>query len=193
MQKQLIITALLIVICSACSNRSNQQEYINIIDRVVGKKTRQICLEEDISLVGEGGAMMKSITMVSLTFNSFHEVDINEARRLCVRCVEELVEVINATEALQPHLSPYPFPSSKLDIGIMFRDKKKDSYFQYGCAYLGTGGVSLVFADNGYIYYASYNPKTKLLEPYYEETYEEALEMVNSRKVCNIAPAGHEK
>ncbi len=152
-------------------------DYVDEVHRVTGLKIRQLCKEENLSVAGSGGAMMDEITKIKFTLDARRRVDIKEARRLCVRCIEELKDAVNATESLKPYLSPYPFPASGVRVGIMF-SKKSGGYVDYGCAYLGTGGVSAVFQLNNMLYYSSFNPRTQLLEDYYEEPYEEALRLV---------------
>ena len=65
--------------------------------------------------------------------------------------------------------------------------QKSGRFIEYGCVWLGTGGVSSVSQLNGKLFYSSFNPRTDLLEPYYNESYEEALEIVKSENngICN--------
>jgi hypothetical protein len=170
---------MLLIFLSGCST-----SYIAIADRVTENRAKRICKEEKLYLVGAGGAMMDEITKVSLRFDAYRRVDINEARRLCVRCVEEIRQGLNATGSLQPYLKPYPFPASSMEVGIMFL-KNDDSFVDYGCAYLGTGGVTVVHQVAGMLCYSSFNPRTELLEPYYEESYEDALTILKSQEICS--------
>ena len=70
-------------------------------------------------------------------------MDLAEARKLYVKCIEELRNEINSHEELISFLDPYPFPVSGMDIGIMVLDKE-GHFVKYGCAYLGKGGESIM-------------------------------------------------
>lgn len=169
----LIIMSVIILGCT-----HNPYSYIDVIDKITERKASQICREEKLKVMATGGAMMDSITRVTIRFASYRkELDLAEARRLYVRCMEELRNEINSHEELIPFLNPYPFPVSGMDIGFMIFDKQ-GNYMQFGCAYLGKGGVSAISQHNGMIFYGSYNPKTEKLEPFYEESYEVALAIV---------------
>ena len=156
---------------------SSSPQYIRDVNKVVAKKSNQLCKEENLSVVGTGGSMMNEITEIFVAFDAQRRVDISEARRLCVRCIEELRNKVNGTESLRDYLNPYPFPTEAMSIRISFVEED-GSHVSYGCAYLGTGGVSSVFQLNKHLYYSSYNPRTSHLEDYYDEPYDEALAIV---------------
>lgn len=171
-----VILSIIILFMVGCTQ--SKYPYIAVIDRTTARKSAQICREENLKIAGAGGAMMDSITKVSITFASIgRKMDLAEARGLLVKCIEEIKNEINSTEELQPFLDPYPFPVSGMDIGIMILDME-GHFVEYGCAYLGKGGVSALFQCKGKIYYESYNPRTERLETFYEEPYEVALAIV---------------
>lgn len=167
-----IILFLGLLFCTACA--PSKYPYIEIIDAVAGKKAQQLSKEEDLNLIGVGGAMTDEITMISYHFETRRNVDIDEARRLCVRCIEEIRAVVNATESLIPFLKPYPFPPEGMDVSIMFCDENW-AFAHQGCVYLGEGGISVVYQQLDRLYYDSYNACAGRLESFYKEPYEEAL------------------
>lgn len=167
---------IILILLSSCTPK---QDYINVVDSIVSKETKKIRKEEQLEFFGYGGAMSEGIKSISLTFVSRQKVEIAEARQKIVRCIERIRNKINAQENLKEYLRPYPFTISEVKLGILFL-QENGKFMEYGCVWLGTGGVSSVFQQNGKLFYSSYNPRTDLLESYFNETYEEALAIVNS-------------
>lgn len=163
------------MILSACSH---QYDYIDNVGSVVNKETKKICKEEGLEVFGYGGAMCDGIKSIKVTFALYQKVDLPEARRMIVHCIEGLRNAVNTKENLREYLLPYPFPIKGMDVSILFL-QESGRFVEYGCVWLGTGGVSSVFQLNDKLFYSSFNPRTDLLEDYFEETYEEALAIVN--------------
>lgn len=176
------------ILNSCCSSK---QPYIQLYHSTIDKKISQICKEEEVKIIGSGGRMMDGIEQIILSISASRRVSLVEAREMAVRFVEELTETLNAAQNLQPFLKPYPFPASKIDLSILFL-KSDGSFVDYGCAYLGKGGVSDVQQIDGVLFYSSFNPRTGLLEDYYEESYETALAIVRGEledTVCEPVPS----
>lgn len=176
MHKLLLAVFISSMMLCSCSQKF---DYISTTQRTINKKAKQLCKEDNLILLGSGGSMMDEITEISLMFETYRKVDIDEARRLCVRLVEELKDSVNNNESLKPYLKPYPFPSEGMKVSILFLDDD-GGVVSYGCVYLGTGGVSSVSAHDSFVFYASFNPRTQLLESYCDEPYEEALSIVHN-------------
>ena len=173
---KIIITILMSLFFFGCTH--NPYPYIDIIDKITERKASQICREEKLKVVATGGAMMDSITRFTICFASYgKELDLAEARRLYVKCMEGLRNEINSHEELKPFLNPNPFPVDGMDIGFMIFDKQ-GHFMRFGCAFLGKGGISAISQHYGTIFYDSYNPRTEKLESFYEEPYEVALAIV---------------
>lgn len=177
MSKTLLLLVSLSVFFSLTSCCSTKFNYADTANNIVKQRAEVICREENLEIFGTGGGMMDNIYLVSLVFTAERKVDIPEARYLIVKIVEELLNDINTTKALQPYLNPCPFPPSGVEAGVLF-SKSDGSFVDYGCSYLGEGGVSAVGQCKGKLFYSSYNKKTKRLENYYEEPYETALAIV---------------
>lgn len=172
--KMLIFIMLLLL--TSCSHK---YDYIGTVNTIVSRETKKIRKEEGLELFGYGGAMCDGIKSITITFASYQTVDLAEARRMIVRQIERLRNAVNAKEDLKEHLIPYPFPINGMEVSILFL-QKSGKFIEYGCVWLGTGGVSHVSQIKDELFYSSYNPRTKLLEDYFNETYEEALAIVNA-------------
>jgi len=177
MFKKLITFFLIGLFFVSCSNK---HEYISLVNKVVTKKAKQLSQEENLMIRGGGGAMMDGISKIAISFEANRCVDLNEARRLFVHCVEEIKESVNATENLYPYLKPCPLPVAAFDVDIFFT--KNGKFIGYPPLSSGNGGVSCVLQIEGKISYASFNKNTQLLETYYEEPYETAREIVRQGK-----------
>jgi hypothetical protein len=151
--------------------------YIKRHNQIINREIKRFEKEEKLQAIGGGGSMTDAISEVSLTFVSYKKSDVNEARRLCVKCIQEINQALNSDTELHIYLNPYPFPSDKTDISILFLNHN-GAYIDYKCAYLGFGGVSLVTQIHGSLFYFSHNFRSHMLEPYYEEPYETALAIV---------------
>lgn len=162
-----------------------KSDYINTTDLILAQQSKKICKEENMSVCGMGGAMMNKVTKVTVAFQAKRRVDIPEARRLIVKCVEKLRNALNSNDQIQAYLSPYPFSTNGVNISIMFLKDNDEFVDRSSSGLLGNEGVSAVIQVDGKVYYPSHNPRTQLLEDYYEETYEEALEIVRNNGSIN--------
>ncbi|MBA3814940.1 MAG: hypothetical protein H0X29_00140 [Parachlamydiaceae bacterium] len=160
------------------SSCSQKYDYIDKVDAVVKKEIKIIQQMEDFQLCGYGGAMCDGIKTINITFSSYQKVDIAQARLMIVQSIEKIRNAVNAQDDLKDYLIPYPFPTKGIEVSIMFLEGL--DYIKFGCVWLGTGGVSLVSQLDGILFYSSYNPRTKMLERYFNEPYEEALAIVNN-------------
>lgn len=176
LNKFLSIFFICIFLCSC----SNKYEYVTVVNKVVKKKAKQLCQEENLTVRGGGGAMMNGISEVAISFNANRCVDLYEARRLFIHCMEEIKNSVNTTEFLYPYLKPCPLPLKAFDVDIFFT--KDGRFINYPPLSTGNGGVSCVLQIESKIYYCSFNQNTQLLETYYEEPYETALEIVRQGK-----------
>jgi len=107
-------------------------------------------------------------------------ISLEEARCLLVSVAEGLLQEINASAEVQPHLDVYPFTSDLIRVCIYFQDEN--------CIDLGTG-ISTVFFSNGKIKYERYEiyeyrskyPAIGRDFLVHEEAYSEALDIVKKQ------------
>jgi hypothetical protein len=156
------------------------RDYIDTTDLILTKQSKRICEEENLKVDGMGGAMIDRVTKVTVKFTAERRVDLAEARRLIVKCIEELRDALNVNDQIKEYLYPYPFPPKAMNIGVSFI-KETGGYIEYDNA----AGVSYVFQLDDQLYYCSHNPQTRLLEDYYEEPYEVALEIIRNNGALN--------
>jgi hypothetical protein len=123
-------------------------------------------------LLGIGGLFGDKIEKFNLSYQVEKEPNITEARRLLVMGVETFLSQINHSSHTQPFLLEIPFPPQRLKFGLSFTNSEEKPI----------ADNSIVFAMllNGRISYYIDGPIH--CEEVHEETYEEALEIVNRER-----------
>ena len=109
--------------------------------------------------------MMGNVYDIMLAFDKRGEIEIDEARRLVISCADILLDEVNKSEKLKPHLCTYPFPAKNISIKIFV--KKEDGSFP------DRGKISAASLSFGEITYRTYE-STYVRNTALEETYEEA-------------------
>lgn len=162
----LIIT---ILFFSSCSNPGHIRE----ADRITNLFNKKMKVES-LVLAGSGGALMDNIKEISLDFKKVQCVDIEQSRLIYVKNVQALLHLINSDEKVRPYLNNYPFTIENVDFTIIFCGL--DDFFALPpyIAHVSSYG------KNGIIHYSEYNAEKDNLKTVYEESYEEALNIVNS-------------
>lgn len=127
--------------------------------------------------------MMHDIRMMAMSFHFYHEVDLEEARELLVYVVTEYLSAINSNEKVRPYLHNYPFATKNIEIRIWI--------YEPDGTYPPSDKIDYISSMNGLLeYYTCSDPR----QPIYEETYEEALQVIASQKLKvenGLVPAGN--
>jgi hypothetical protein len=159
--------------CSLLVDSSFEQNYEKIADAITNKTAEKFKREKALYLIGIGGGMMDDIKMMSMDFNYYREVDFDAARALLVYCVEEYLAAINGSEEVRPYLHNYPFTAKNIEIRLYFyKPNGRD---------LPLGKLSIASAIKGTVKYKVDNPNGYTLDTVRTETYEEALQIVQSQ------------
>lgn len=149
---------------------ASQKEYINLVDCITAKFTKELMKEKNMYLFGYGGRMMFDVEEVSMSYNIVKHASIDEARRLFVEVAEGYLARINTSEKLRPFLHNYPFTINNLDLGIGFENEKGQAYEDL---------VYVVYSKRtGKIVYNANDPKEGMFYKIYEESYDEAVKLV---------------
>jgi hypothetical protein len=135
-----------------------------IVNRITEETAKKLGEREKLALIGTGGQMMHKIEMLSMSFQLFHEVDLQKAREIIVYAVREYLSDINNNEEVRPYLHNYPFTAKNVEIMI----------FVYGPdrRELPPQKIGYISSRNGILKY--YN-RADRDHPICKETYEEAL------------------
>ena len=119
--------------------------------------------KEGFECTQEGGGMPYDVRELDVGFALCAKGSIESGREKIIYLTEKFLEVINAHEGIRPYLREYPFPQSRVNIGLRFRTPDAWCYTD--------GSVSKVFHARGKIFYHGQNGKESLdlLEEFYEE------------------------
>jgi hypothetical protein len=155
------------ILCFACSGCSRPLSYKEILaDRVIEQYSIQILREECLRTVGTGGAMMDEIKSFFFALESKKIVHLKEARTIAVKCMSNLMKLVDDFEEIQPFLISRPFPTSGVELIISFGISEDPD------------AVNDIFVKNGKIQYCRYDFCSKWSVDWFSETYEEAIQKI---------------
>ena len=177
--KHLAITALLVsisilIFSSFFWDEFFEPNYEKIADGITAKVAKKIRNEKKLFPIGTGGGMRGDIKMMAISFKYQQEVDIPTARELLVYCVEEYLNAINADEKVRPFLHNFPFTAKNIEIRLFISTPENGN--------VPFGKICCAGAIEGRVDYDVRNATTERLEIIFEETYEEALKIVQQNK-----------
>lgn len=198
MQMHLILVILVNFSLLFPSNKTKKEEvpmYIQYLQEIEKKFAIEMRNEFGLEYIGNGGQLSKDVDHVDVDFISDKHLNLEEARKIEVKSIERLVQLINEDEKIRPYLREYPFSHKRVTILIGFKDSK-------GKALLD-GSIATMYSARGKIFYnkaklkkvvyaPTYSNKMEVLYPekiteevrledYYEEPYEEAVRKVREK------------
>ena len=150
------------------------EDYERIACRIEKAFARKMKSEKGLECIGTGGGMMSNIQRMAISFQYFHEVDLDQARRLLVCVANEYLNAINSCKEVRPYLHNYPFREENIQIRIWIKKPNRDDVL--------FNEIEYIFFVNGMLkYYLPNDEKTRAEREIHRETYEEALKIVDSK------------
>ena len=145
-------------------------------DKVICSFIKKVKKKYDFLVVGTGGGGPgdKGLNLLSVDFESYQKMGIPEARKILVDCVQEFLIEINASEELKQYLAVYPFTAKNIGVLIQFTDKKRPIY-------MSPPSLAVARIDKEKLAYIINIVETDRLERIKEETYEEALQILEKK------------
>ena len=154
-----------------CSSFGYQSpRYVKLAHEITEKTAKKLKEQKGLSLAGTGGQMMDDIQMMMMGFNFYKVVDIETTRRLLVDSVQEYLSAINSNEEIRSHLHNYPFTAQNVEIVIYFYNPDGSK--------VPPGKITIAAANQGKVVYYIDDPEKHTIRSLHEETYEEALKLV---------------
>ena len=144
-------------------------KFWKIVDDIIREQAIYLKNKHGMVLSATGGASEGTgkVKEIVVSFNFDKMVDIPEARKFLLECVEDFIERVNASEELKPGLCEFPFTVQSLEYDLAFLNLK--TYEDYP-------GVAFVNIYKGKIDYSESKGKMEPFNTIYRETYEEALQ-----------------
>ena len=159
------IVLLMLVSVLGCTSFGDQMpDYEKIADKITDRTAAKLKEEKNLILIGTGGRMMDDIQMMAMSFNYYHEVNLEQARELIVYSINKYLSDINNSQEIRPYLHEYPFSSKNVEIMI----------FVYGPdrLELPPEKIYCITSRKGIIRYYTRSDRD---HPICKETYDEAL------------------
>lgn len=159
------IVLLMLVSVLGCTSFGGQMpDYEKIADKITDRTAAKLKEEKNLILIGTGGRMMDDIQMMAMSFNYYHEVNLEQARELIVYSIKKYISDINNSQEIRPYLHEYPFFSKNVEIMI----------FVYGPdrLELSPEKIYCITSRKGIIRYYTRSDRD---HPICKETYDEAL------------------
>ena len=164
-----IIFLLLMLFITSCHYSKNEDPSEptkqSLTTEVLNQTILELRKEKGLCAYGYGGRMMHQIARLSLDFNYYNEIDINEARELLMTSGRVFLNNVNSNELIPPFLQNYPFEPENIEVAIYVRKpngRQPDS-----------DKLAIVTLIDGVLKY-KIMPDEYSLETIYHETFEEA-------------------
>jgi len=138
-------------------------------------------LEKKYNTHACGFGMRGKFKYLSLNFQTYRPVPIDEARVLLIDCAQEFIENINSSKEIRPYLKDYPFTFQNVGIALFFYDQNGHDLYHPQIIDAGCTSRGLDFN--------TLNSKTHQYEQEYTETHKEALEKVKAFRNKKNIPA----
>jgi len=172
------LMSLLVCFCS-CSRYSNNNindliasDYCVMLRTIENKYISDMKHKYNAVLAGIGGRMMYEIQDIYLNFHMTRIVDKGEARKIYIDFVSELLARINEDDQIRPHLSHSPYTAKGVSLQLIFFREENVRPLPKN--------IAIVSMYKGYISYSIWDTSTNVYKEIYEETYDEAIQIVNS-------------
>lgn len=161
-----ILFAILSIAIPSCS-RPHEDQLFALTESYSQKLSRRGLFQ-----IGQGGALMERIEELSLLYLSHAQLQIEQVRSLLISCVDGLLSEVNRWEGIRGYLSPFPFTMEQLEFGILFKNPSGK--------FVGPAYVASASLWEGKIHYYFYDPMRQELVSFHEESYEKAVEQIES-------------
>ena len=170
--RRLIFFSILMLLVTCC-NKNRLEIYETAPDSILVNKIRKevfikLLVEDDLHPCGTGAQMMDEIKMLYFAFHYYHEINIENARKLITKAGDSILNKINGCEKIRPYLVNYPFKPENVEVAIFLNnpDGSKLPPEKLRAIIMKKGSVKY---ENGILDSNGYDAIVC------EETYEEAL------------------
>ena len=168
---------LFIVVCLISCERNNIPPHVKYAQIHIKEIKKNAYEKYGLVMIVEGGAFMNQINAFNLYFKVRDEKTIDEMRVLIVNLTNDILERINSDKESRKYLAEYPFEGDRLEIKIMVVDSQNKMILNPGSF---KGKLASGSLKNNKIWYSIQNEGKPYLQKIYEESFQTALEKVES-------------
>src|SRR3990167_2878020 len=120
------IFLILILVSTLDAKEKPIDAYGKYVSEIVRDFAQDMKSKYDIHCIGSGGSMHKDVEKIQIIFHAQRTASIDEARKIEVDAIEQLLVMINNHEKIRPYLREYPFDSSRVGVSISFYTKNNE-------------------------------------------------------------------
>ncbi|MBI3259663.1 MAG: hypothetical protein HYZ54_09345 [Ignavibacteriae bacterium] len=164
---------MLVLSCLYFYDNPPPRNYERFADKITTNVAKKLKEEHDLYLVGIGGSMMYSVETMSMSFRYYHDITLEEARKLLATAVKEYLSAINSDEKIRPYLKEYPFTAKNVEIDVLI--------FQANDPQALSDKIYYISAMNDLLsYYVADKTGQSGRRAICKESYEEALQLLEN-------------
>lgn len=163
---------LFFIACTFLSLSAEEFDYRAHADKITQRFIAEMKQEFSLDCDGMGGSMPDDLQSIEVSFVAYRKGSIEEAREIEVKAIQRLTALINEDEKLQPYLRTVPFPTRGIEISLSF-DQRNGAFYP---------GLSFISHINGILRYKKNDPKTDRFVLIHQESFEEAVKILESKK-----------
>lgn len=171
---------LLILLCLVSCQRREVPEHVKYADQVMNDFVKLAYKKYGLVIHGSGGGFLKKINEIDMSFYIKKELTIPEMRLLLIKLSSDFLEKINSGEKSKEYLAEYPFGVDRLNFSITIYDRNYKRIVNPGSS---KEKITFAFTNKNKIKYYIINEEKDHLQKVHEETYEDALQIMNKEKV----------
>lgn len=165
--KSLILFFFLLTSCSQFDTKtykpSEKQVQVNQIrDQVASEAEKELGLKFRFS----GSKIGKFVFSLSLVFDYYKPVSIDEGRELLLKTSAKFLSLINANEKLRKNLCIYPFIPERIEVRIFIHNPDGSK--------VSPKEISSVSTRNGVVKYKTGTPETKEFKTIFSELFDKS-------------------
>ena len=164
------------------AKEAKKSDYLKYVHEIVDDFVKQMGKKHQLYCYGSGGSMPTDVQTIEVLFISYKKSTVEDARKMEVDAIEELLKRINAHTKIRPYLREYPFGPDRVDVSISFRTESDD--------YPLDGSVAFVSLGRNKIYYKSAEIRVQKPIPlsYVNEKNEAVTTLIEGGPVEELVP-----
>ncbi len=169
-----IVVSLFVVLVSCGMFSIVDEDYERIADKITSKTAKKFQEQFGLRCAGIGGGMMGDIYSMAMSFDYFQEVDLKEARELLVGITQEYLLDINTDKKVRPYLHSYPYTVKGVEMRVWCKSIDGRD--------VPLGEIRYFTNIEGVLEYSVRQTANGRSVTIHEETYEEALKIVEEQR-----------
>jgi hypothetical protein len=172
--KTIFFSLIFLISIQSYLQASSESKHVKYAEKVMAKAAKFLAQKYGLTPIGNGGSMMKTVDILSLSFTLSHKLNQKKSRELIIACSEDFLAIINNDKNIRPYLKNYPFNFQNIELTIFIHDINDRKIYD--------PDIGVVSLFQGSVWYKTYDPdkkygyKSKIKEPF-----EDALRILNEQ------------